>query len=64
MPPHGCGGMYNPGHDLGAMRRRINHVCPICGRTFVAIRKARFCSNRCRQAEKYRKTKAARQKKE
>lgn len=30
------------------MQERTEHVCPTCGRTFVAVRRAKFCSVRCR----------------
>ena len=40
-------------------RARISHTCPICGRVFTALKTARYCSNRCRQAAKYQRLKAA-----
>ena len=39
------------------MRRKTEHTCPVCGATFVALARARFCSNRCKQADKYARQK-------
>jgi predicted nucleic acid-binding Zn ribbon protein len=50
--------MTTPGHDLGALRRRISHTCPVCGQEFTGLVTARTCSNKCRQALKYRRLKA------
>ena len=38
-------------------RQRVvaEHTCPECGETFRGLRIAKFCSNRCRQANKNRK---------
>jgi hypothetical protein len=46
---------------LSAMRKTQWHYCanPRCGKRFSGIKKARFCSNACRQANKYAKKKAA-----
>lgn len=41
------------GQSLAACRRQVQHTCPVCGNHFIALRTARFCSNRCRQAAKY-----------
>ena len=51
--------MANPNAAaLAALNQRIPHTCPVCGKTFTGLKIARYCSNRCRQANKYAKTKA------
>ena len=45
----------NPGAELAAMRRRMWHRCPQCGRRFSGIAKAVYCSNACRQRAKYQR---------
>lgn len=42
-----------------ALRRRVPHTCSICGQGFTAYTTAVYCSNKCRQAAKYRRGKAA-----
>jgi len=49
----------NPGQALNAMRRKISHTCSHCGTVFVGVLSARTCSNRCRQALKYKRAKTA-----
>lgn len=46
------------GRALAAQRRQVSHTCPVCGQTFTALKTARFCSNRCRQAAKYQRQKS------
>lgn len=47
-----------PGAALAALRKPRTVTCAWCGAIFQAIdSKARFCSNRCRQADKYRRQK-------
>ena len=48
----------SPGAALSGMRKIIDHVCPVCNETFRGITKAKFCSNRCRQKDKYQRSKA------
>lgn len=43
----------NPGFILAAQRRQIPHTCPVCGQGFTGIKTARFCSNACKQRDKY-----------
>lgn len=51
----------NPGEALQAMRKTRVVACANCGATFTAKDpRARFCSNRCRQADKYRRGKVKR----
>ena len=51
--------MTSPGATLAAMRPTRSFVCAWCGRAFMAKdTRAKFCSNRCRQANKYKKMKA------
>lgn len=49
--------MTTPGAALGALRPKVPHACPVCGKTFTALKTARYCSNRCRQAAKYQRLK-------
>jgi len=42
---------------LSAMRKRIKHKCQVCGKSFKAIKTAKYCSNACRQRAKYERTK-------
>jgi predicted nucleic acid-binding Zn ribbon protein len=39
------------------MRRTTWHHCPVCGKRFAGILKAKFCSNACRQKDKYMRSK-------
>ena len=49
------------GAALVALRPTFWHYCanPACGKRFSGINTAKFCSNACRQANKYAKKKAA-----
>jgi predicted nucleic acid-binding Zn ribbon protein len=50
-----------PGAALAAMRPTRAYRCLVCGATFTAKdRRAKYCSERCKQAAKYRRSKAAR----
>ena len=52
--------MTSPGAALSALRQTRRFVCAWCGQAFAAKDpRARFCSNRCRQADKYHRSKAA-----
>ena len=54
--------MTSPGATLAALRKDRLVVCAHCGATFTAKdSRARFCSNRCRQADKYQRMKAAKE---
>ena len=49
-----------PGAALAAMRPTRAYRCQVCGATFTAKdRRAKYCSERCKQAAKYRRAKAA-----
>ena len=49
--------MTNPGHALQALRPLRTVTCAVCGKDFTARdTRAKFCSNRCKQADKYRRT--------
>jgi len=48
----------SPGAALSALRRKTRHTCPICGASFLALTRALYCSNRCRQAAKYARNRA------
>ena len=52
--------MTSPGSALSAMRRKTAHTCPVCGATFVALTRAKFCSNRCKQKDKYERSRGSR----
>jgi predicted nucleic acid-binding Zn ribbon protein len=50
----------SPGAALAAMRPTRTYRCHVCGTTFTAVdRRAKYCSERCKQAAKYRRAKAA-----
>jgi predicted nucleic acid-binding Zn ribbon protein len=50
-----------PGAALAAMRPTRAYRCQVCGATFTAKdRRAKYCSERCKQAAKYRRAKTAR----
>ena len=51
--------MTSPASALAAQRRRVSHTCPVCGKSFTALKTARYCSNACRQKAKYRRGKGA-----
>ena len=52
----------NPGAELRALRPIKTYTCRHCGQAFTASdARAKFCSNRCRQAEKYQKIKHRRE---
>ena len=51
---------YTLGGALSRMRPYEMYTCAVCKRTFIARdKRAKFCSNRCRQADKYKRVKAA-----
>ena len=51
-----------PGAALAALRPTLAYHCQMCGATFTAKdRRAKYCSERCKQAAKYRRAKAANQ---
>ena len=47
----------NPGAALALLRKRHYKYCLICGKRYAAYAISIFCSNRCRQRNKYRKIK-------
>ena len=50
-----------PAAALRAMRPVKSYTCAVCGAGFTASdARAKYCSNRCRQAAKYQRNKAAR----
>lgn len=44
------------GRALKALDKK-EKVCQICGKEFIGSNKAKFCSNACRQKNKYLKSK-------
>lgn len=53
----------SPGAALRAFRPVKTYTCQECGKAFQASDdRAKFCSNRCQQADKYRRAKAAKAK--
>ena len=52
--------MSNPGRDLSLMRKPRLVRCSQCGKSFSAVdSRAKFCSNACKMAERYQRTKRA-----
>jgi len=49
--------MTNPAAALNALRRRVDHICPVCEKGFKAIKKAVYCSEACKQKAKYKRSK-------
>jgi len=45
------------GKELAALRKRVQKNCVVCGRKMVALKQAKYCSNRCRQRAKYQRQK-------
>lgn len=45
----------NPGTELAAKRKTIEHTCPICGKVFMGIKIAKTCSEACKQKLKRNK---------
>jgi predicted nucleic acid-binding Zn ribbon protein len=50
---------FHAGKELAALRKRIKKNCVVCGREMVALKQAKYCSNRCRQRAKYQRKKTA-----
>ena len=51
----------SPGTALRALRPTHGYTCAVCGAPFTASdSRATYCSNRCCQAAKYQRRKAAR----
>jgi hypothetical protein len=45
------------GAILASKRKIETKVCPVCQEEFEGIKKAVFCSNKCRQKDKYQRNK-------
>lgn len=45
-----------PAAQLAAMRQTTTKFCPVCGKAFTALTRARYCSAACR-AKHWRKEK-------
>lgn len=43
---------------LSSKRVREKKQCPVCNNEFVGIKKAIYCSNKCRQQAKYKRKKS------
>lgn len=41
--------------------KKVDRVCEVCGITFSGTKKAKFCSNKCTQKDKYDKKKKSSQ---
>ncbi|MDM8559416.1 hypothetical protein [Candidatus Parabeggiatoa sp. HSG14] len=48
----------NAGKKLAALRKRIKKNCVVCDRVIIALKQAKYCSNRCRQRAKYQRLKS------
>ena len=44
--------------EAAAKREIVDHNCAVCGVHFRAIKTGKFCSNRCKQIDKNRKTRS------
>lgn len=51
----------NAGKELAALRKRVHKKCAICGRDIIALKQAKYCSNRCRQRAKYQRQKTVKE---
>jgi hypothetical protein len=49
------------GKELAAQRKRVKKNCAVCDREIVALKQAKYCSNRCRQRAKYLRQKMAKE---
>lgn len=45
------------GAILASKRKIETKICPVCKEEFKGIKKAIFCSNKCRQKDKYQRNK-------
>ncbi|WP_167374441.1 hypothetical protein [Bathymodiolus platifrons methanotrophic gill symbiont] len=45
------------GAILASKRKIETKICPVCKEEFEGIKKAKFCSNKCRQKDKYQRNK-------
>ena len=45
----------SPGAMLAAKRKIETKICPVCLEEFEGIKTAKFCSNKCKQKDKYQK---------
>jgi len=45
------------GAILASKRKIESKICPVCKEEFEGIKKAIFCSNKCRQKDKYQRNK-------
>ena len=41
--------MSTPGAKLQALRKRVDLKCQVCGATFTALPRAKYCSSKCKQ---------------
>ena len=44
--------------EAAAKREIVDHNCAVCGAHFRGIKTGKFCSNRCKQADKNRKARS------
>lgn len=42
---------------LAGQRRKIKHICEVCGEEFIGIITAKTCSNKCRSKKRYEESK-------
>jgi len=47
----------NAGRELALLRKRVTKTCQVCGTRIIALKQAKYCSNRCRQRAKYQRQK-------
>lgn len=53
--PH-CNGEINPTAILQGNNKKVTN-CIVCGKSFEGSKKSKFCSNACRQRDKYARAK-------
>ena len=45
--------------NLSKLRKRVDKDCAVCGEPMKdVLKKTKFCSNRCKQKDKYQRSKA------
>lgn len=45
------------GAILASMRKKEVKICPVCDKEFTGLKRAKFCSNKCKQKDKYIRSK-------
>ncbi|WP_198266682.1 hypothetical protein [sulfur-oxidizing endosymbiont of Gigantopelta aegis] len=45
------------GATLASMRKKELKKCVVCREEFLGLKRAKFCSNKCKQKDKYQRSK-------